>query len=79
MHIPTAKKIFNDYCSSIFTCDRNSNNLPDSREFPYPDISASKATGPDNIPAQFLKLFAADLSPCLFTLFSASVLSLHAD
>jgi len=40
---------------------------------PLKDLDPSKATGPDNIPAQFLKLFAEDLSPCLFTLFSASL------
>jgi len=36
------------------------------------DLDPSKAARPDNIPARFLKLFAEDLTPCLFIPFSAS-------
>jgi len=37
------------------------------------DLDSSKAAGPDQIPAKFLKLFAEELSPSLFILFSASL------
>ena len=37
------------------------------------DLDPSKASGPDHIPAKFLNLFAEELTPCLYILFSASL------
>ena len=80
----------NDYFCTVFTPDRNNEELPSIGDSPFlsipkiklqasgitkllKDLDPSKAAGPDHIPAKFLKLFAEDLTPCLFVLFSASL------
>ena len=83
-------RILNEYFCTVFTPDRNDEDLPTIGDSPFSSISKinlqasgitkllkdldpSKAAGPDHIPAKFLKMFAEDLTPCLFILFSASL------
>jgi len=37
------------------------------------NLDPQKATGPDNIPTRFLKMFAMELAPCLTLLYQASL------
>jgi len=77
------KEILNDYFSSVFTRNKNDSlpDTGESLYLNIPEINLqasgikkllkgldpSKATGPDNILAKFLKLFAEDLSKlCLY-------------
>ena len=76
-----------DYFSSVFTCN-NTSFLPEVNDIPLPsistvhvegvallltDIQPHKASGPDNLPACFLKEVANEIAPVLTIVFQASL------
>ena len=82
-------KILNDYFCSVFSQDDSSQvpsfkcapfpnippielNVSDIHKI-LQDLDPSKAAGPDHIPAKFLMLFAAELSPCLLFIYKSSL------
>lgn len=85
----TKAQLLNDYFTSVFTPTSPSPPTPmDDLHIPditdlsidvngvlklMQEIDASKAAGPDGVPARFLKLWSAELAPILTLIFQASI------